>query len=136
MVAIRFAALLLSVCLSATAGAAEPPFKFNRQQAIDLAAARIRAEARKYPQSALPGVDFDHPLVVAVRAQNRKLVFVSFASTLAKWGEYAALELCGSSSKVIPIASGKVIDIEVFRNEVAKIGPATPIYLRNVCAAV
>jgi hypothetical protein len=113
--------------------AAEPPFKFNRQQAIDLASARIHAEALKFPQSAVPGVDFGHPLVVAVRAQNRKFVFVSFTSALAKWGEYAAFEVCSGSSNVVPIASGKVIDIEAFRDEVAKIRPKTAIDLRNVC---
>ncbi len=133
MVAIRFAALLLAVSLSGATDAAEPPFKFNREQAIELAAARIRAEALKYPQSAVPGVDFEHPLVVAVRAQQRKFVFVSFTSTLAKWGEYAAFEVCGGSSKVVPIASGKVIDIEAFREEVAKISRTTAVDLRNVC---
>jgi hypothetical protein len=133
MVAIRFAALLCAVCLSVAAVAAEPPFKFDRQQAIDLAAARIRTEAQKYPQSAVPGVDFDHPLVVAVRAQQRKFVFVSFTSTLAQWGEYAAFEVCGASSKVVPIASGKVIDIEAFRDEVAGISQTTAVDLRNVC---
>ena len=133
MIAIRIAALLLTASLSGASGAAEPSFKFNRAQAIELAAARIRAEAVKYPQSAVPGVDFEHPLVVAVRAQQRKFVFVSFTSTLAKWGEYAAFEVCGGSLDVVPIASGKVIDIEAFRDEVAKITRTTAVDLRNVC---
>ena len=133
MIAIRFAALLCAACLSVAAAAAEPPFKFDRQQAIDLAAARIRTEAQKYPQSAVPGVDFDHPLVAAVRAQQRKFVFVSFTSTLAKWGEYASFEVCAGSTRVVPIASGKVIDIEAFRDEVARISPTTAVDLRNVC---
>jgi hypothetical protein len=133
MIAIRFAVVLFALSFLVAAGAAESPFQFDRQQAIDLAAARIRAEALKYPQSAVPGVDFDHPLVVAVRAQQRKFVFVSFASTLAKWGEYAAFEVCGGSTKVVPIASGKVIDIEAFRDEVAKISRTTAVDLRNVC---
>jgi hypothetical protein len=133
MVAIRFTVVLLAAVWSLAAIAAEPPFQFDREQAIALAAARIRAEALKYPQSAVPGVDFDHPLVVAVRAQNRKFVFVSFTSALAKWGEYAAFEVCSGSSNVVPIASGKVIDIEAFRDEVGKIGPKTAVDLRNVC---
>jgi hypothetical protein len=133
MRAIRITVVLLAGVWSLAAIAAEPPFKFSRGQAIELAAARIHAEALKYPQSAVPGVDFDHPLVVAVHAQNRKLVFVSFTSALAKWGEYAAFEVCSGSSNVVPIASGKVIDIEAFRDEVAKIGPKTAVDLRNVC---
>jgi hypothetical protein len=133
MVAIRSAVVLLAAVWGLAAIAGEPPFQFDRQQAIELAAARIRAEALKYPQSAVPGVDFEHPLVVAVRAQHRKFVFVSFISTLAKWGEYAAFEVCSGSSNVVPIASGKVIDIEVFREEVAKISRATAVDLRSVC---
>jgi hypothetical protein len=68
-----------------------------------------------------------------VRAQQRKLVFVTFTSTLAKWGEYAAFEVCGGSLNVVPIASGKVIDIDAFRDEVVRINSTTHVELRRVC---
>ncbi len=131
---IRWPAYLLIASLSTMADAAEPPFKYDRQQVVELAVARIRAEAQRYPQSAIPGVDYDHPLVVAVRARHqRRFVFVSFTSTLANWGAYVVFEQCSASQNVLRSASGKVINIEMFRDLVSRIDSTTPIELRSVC---
>jgi len=127
------------VCLAALSGlasAADTPFRFDRQPTIELAVAHIRAEFEKHPQAALPGVDFEHPLVVAVRdGAQRRFVFVSFTSTLAKWGEYVIFELCGSPAHAVMNRAGKVIDIDFFREVVSKLGPTTKLALPNVCAA-
>ena len=130
---------LLLACLAALSGlasAADAPFRFDRQPTIELAVAHIRADFEKHPQDALPGVDFDHPLVVAVRdGAHRRFVFVSFTSTLAKWGEYVIVELCGSPAHAVVNGAGRVIDIDFFRKVVSKLGPTTKLALPNVCAA-
>jgi hypothetical protein len=136
MRAIQLHMLLWATALAGSASAADAPLHFDRQQVIEQATAQIRSEFQKHPQAALPGVDYDHPLVAAVRAQSqRSFVIVTFTSTLAKWGEYAIFEMCGTPARAVPNGAGKVIDIEIFREVVSGIGPTTKLALPNVCAA-
>jgi hypothetical protein len=134
MTAIRFQLLLWSAVLPVFASAAGAPFHFDRPQTIELATALIRSEFEKHPQAALPGVDIDHPLVVAVRdGAQRRFVFVSFASTLAQWGEYVIFELCGTPTRMVVNRAGRVIDVGFFREAVSKLGPTTKLGLPDVC---
>ena len=127
--------LLLAVAMPAIGSAAEP-FDFNRGQTIDMAVTLVRSNFAKHPAAAIPGVDFDHPEVTAVRTQpHRDFIFVSFASTLANWGTYAIFELCGPSARAVPNGVGKVIDIGDFRAIVAGIRPTTRLALPDVCSA-
>jgi hypothetical protein len=136
MRAVQLLVVLWAAAMPGLAGAADAPFPFDREQSIELATAYIRAEFQNHPQAALPGVDFEHPLVVGVRdGSQRRFVFVSFTSTLAKWGEYVIFELCGPSAHAVPNRAGKVIDIEFFREVVSKIDPTTRLALPNVCGA-
>jgi len=136
MKAIQLHVLLWAAAMAAPASAADAQFHFDRQQVIERAIAQVRSEFQKHPQAALPGVDYDHPLVAALRAQSqRRFVIVTFTSTLAKWGEYAIFEMCGTPARAVPNGAGKVIDIEIFREIVSGIGPTTRLALPNVCAA-
>jgi hypothetical protein len=128
--------LLWAAAMAGLASAAEAPFRFDRQQLIERAAAEIRSEFEKHPQAAVPGIDYGHPVVTAVRAQSqRRFVVVSFASTLAQWGEYVIFEQCRASVRIVPSGSGRVIDIGIFREVVSKIGPKTRLALPDACAA-
>jgi hypothetical protein len=135
MKALRPCLWLLGVAIPAISAAAAP-FDFDRRQAIDMAVTLVRSNFAKHPAAAIPGVDFDHPLVTAVRTQARRdFIFVSFASTFAKWGTYAIFELCGPTARAVPNGVGKVIDIGDFREIVAAIGPTTRLALPDVCGA-
>ncbi len=135
MKAIRPCLWLLAVAAPAICAAATP-FHFDRRQTVDLAVTLVRSSFAKHPAAAIPGVDFDHPRVTAVRTQaHRDFVFVSFASTLANWGTYAIFELCGPSAYAVPNGVGKVIDIGDFRAIVAGIRPTTRLALPEVCSA-
>jgi hypothetical protein len=126
--------LLWAAALPGLGSAADAPLHFDRQQTIALTTAHIRSEFQVHPAAALPGIEFEHPLVVAVRDQSRRrFVFVSFKSTLAHWGEYVIFELCGPSDHAVVNRAGKVIDIDYFREIVSKIGPTTTLALPNVC---
>lgn len=132
---IHVQAWLLAVAASWPACAADAPFHFDPRQAIELAVGQIRSEIDRHPQAAVPGVDFEHPRLAAVRAHsNRRFVFVSFDSALAKWGAYTILEVCDRPARLVPNGVGKVIDIEVFREVVSRIGPATTLALPSVCS--
>jgi hypothetical protein len=50
---------------SAARASAEAATAAQRRMAVGLAVAHVRAEYRRFPQMALPGVDFDHPQVLA-----------------------------------------------------------------------
>jgi hypothetical protein len=109
-------------------------FPFDRQLAVELAVAYVHADYRQRPDFALPGVDYEHPVVVAVRDDHRrKLVFVTFTSTKAKWGAYVVLELCDSSSLLRPVDTANVDNIESYRAEVAKINSRIYVALPGVC---
>jgi hypothetical protein len=134
--AVQLHVLLWAAAMAGLAGAAEAPLHFDRQQVIERASAQVRSEFAKYPQAALPGVDYGHPVITAVRAQSqRAFVVVSFASALASWGAYVIFEQCGKSVRVVPSGSGRVIDIGIFRETVSKIGPTTRLALPDACAA-
>ncbi|HZF14590.1 MAG TPA: hypothetical protein VE046_01480 [Steroidobacteraceae bacterium] len=127
---------LSAIALASLANATAAAPAFDSKRAVELAATLIRLEFEKHPAAAIPGVDFDHPEVTAVRAgSGREFVFVSFHSTFANWGAYAIFELCGAPAHAVPNGYGKVIDIGDFRDAVAKIGPATKLALPKVCTA-
>ena len=106
----------------------------QRQTLVDLAVAHVRAEFRKYPQAALPGLDFDNPQVLARSAANgRRLVFVSFESKLARWGQYETFELCAHSSRIERVDSGRIGDVDLYRAMVSTINAATPSRLPYGC---
>lgn len=135
MKAVRSWFWLLALATSAICAAAAP-FAFDRQQVVDMAVALVRSNFAKHPAAAIPGVDFDHPQLTAVRAEPRRdFIFVSFSSSFARWGTYAIFELCGSSARAVPNGVGKVIDIGDFREIVAGIRPTTRLALPDVCSA-
>jgi hypothetical protein len=134
MKAIKPCLWLLGAAMPAI-GAAAGPFDFDRRQAIDMAVTLVRTNFAKHPAAAIPGVDFEHPLVTAVRTQPRRdFIFVSFASSFAQWGAYAIFEVCGPTARVVANGVGKVIDIGDFRAIVAGIGPKTRLALPDVCS--
>jgi hypothetical protein len=117
-----------------TARAAVPASPAQRKMAVGLAVAHLRAEIRKYPQAALPGLDFDHPQVLArSAAAGRQLVFVSFESKLARWGQYVTFELCAHSSRIERVDSGRISDVALYRAMVATINETTPSRLPSGC---
>lgn len=127
---------LWAVALAGFANGAMALPEFDRERTVALATSLIRSEFEKHPQSTIPGVDFEHPVVMAAHAgAGRDFVFVSFTSTFAKWGAYVIFELCGSPTHAVPNGYGKVIDIDDFRHSVSKIGAATKLALPDVCAA-
>ncbi len=127
---------LWTAALAALAATASATPVFDRERTVELATTLIRAEFAKHPAAAIPGVDFDHPAVAAVHAgSGREFVFVSFASTFARWGAYAIFELCGTPARAVPDGYGKVIDIGDFRDAVSRIGPATKLALPDACKA-
>ena len=130
----RAGAWLLAALWPLLANGVEPATAAQRRMAVGLAVSHVRAEYRKFPQMALPGVDFDHPQVLARRAANgRRLIFVSFGSRLPKWGEYVAFEVCAHLSRIVRIDSGKVGDLELYRRTAATIDVATPSRLPSGC---
>jgi hypothetical protein len=116
------------------ARAAVPASPGQRKMAVGLAVAHLRAEVRKYPQTGLPGLDFDHPQVLARNAAaGRRLVFVSFESKLARWGQYVTFELCAHSSRIERVDSGRISDVDLYREMVATINESTPSRLPSGC---
>ena len=135
MKAIRTCFSCLALAMPAICAAAAP-FNFDRRQTIELAVELVRSNFAKHPAAAIPGVDFDHPQMTAVRTPpGRDFIFVSFDSTFAKWGTYAIFELCGPAARVVPNGIGKVINIGDFREIVAGIRPTTRLALPDVCGA-
>jgi len=113
---------------------ADPATAAQRRMAVGLAVAHVRAEYRRFPQMALPGVDFDHPQVLARRAASgRRLIFVSFDSKLPQWGEYVTFEVCAHLARIVRIDGGKVADIGLYRRTVSTIDVATPNRLPSGC---
>lgn len=128
LVGLGLMALALVVC--ATDQQAAVP----RKTLVNLAVAHLRAEIQKYPQAALPGLDLEHPQVLArSAAHGRRLVFVSFESRLARWGRYETFELCAHSARIERVDFGRVEDIDLYRATVSTIGPATPDRLPAGC---
>ena len=129
------AVVLTAIMLPLLASAADSPSTSQRKMAVGLAVAHVRAESRRFPQTALPGIDFDHPQVVTRRARGgRRLVFVSFDSKLPKWGEYVTFEVCAHSSKVVRIAAGRLSDLGLYRSMLAKGDATTPNNLPSGCS--
>ena len=118
------------------AHAADPTSTAQRKTLVDLAVAHVRAEFRKYPQAALPGLDFDNPQVLArSAASGRRLVFVSFESKLARWGQYETFELCAHSTRIERVDSGRIGDVDLYRAIVSTINSATPSRLPYGCGS-
>jgi len=114
--------------------ATNPDAATQRTTLVDLAVAHVHAEFQKYPQAVLPGLDFEHPQVLARNAAHgRRLVFVSFESKLARWGQYEIFELCAQSARIERVDSGRVDDIDLYRATVATISPSTPNRLPPGC---
>jgi hypothetical protein len=116
------------------ANATEPATAAQRQTAVGLAVTHVGAEFRRFPQVALPGVDFDHPQVLARRAASgRRLIFVIFDSELPNWGEYVVFEVCAHLARIVRIDSGKLSDVELYRRIVTTIDVSTPSQLPSGC---
>ena len=127
-------ALLMTSVLPLNANAADAASVSQRKMAVGLAVAHVRAEFRKFPQAALPGIDLNHPAVDARRAASgRRLIFVSFDSELAQWGEYVTFEVCAHSSRIVRVDSGRVSDIGLYRRMVATIDVTTSNKLPSGC---
>lgn len=126
--------ILLAVAMPVILAAGEVTTAAQRKMAVGLAVAHLRAEMRKFPQSALPGIDYDHPQVLARNARGgRRLIFVSFNSKLANWGEYVAFEVCAHSSRVVRVDTGRLNDVALYRRMLATSDAATPNRLPSMC---
>ena len=136
MIATRRIALLVTAAWPLFSIAADTASASQRKMAVGLAVAHVRAEYRKFPQSALPGLDFDHPQVIVRRAgSGRRLVFVSFDSRLARWGQYVTFEVCAHSSRIVRVDSGRISDVDLYRKMVATTDVATPSRLPSGCSS-
>lgn len=134
MSVLRRCSCLWITVLPLIAHATEPATAEQRKMAVGMAVAHLRAEYRKFPQAALPGLDFDHPQVLArSAASGRRLVFVSFDSKLARWGQYVTFELCAHSSRIARVDSGRISDIDLYRTLVSSTDVATPSRLPSGC---
>ena len=119
--------------LTLTAHAADLDFA-QHKMVVDSAVAHVRAQFQRYPQAVLPGLDFDHPQVlIRIAAQGRRLVFVSFESRLARWGQYETFELCAHAARIERIDSGRIEDVDLYRETVSTISAATPSRLPSRC---
>lgn len=126
------AVLTTTMSLLVVAMAAAP--LYDRQLAVELARAYVRADFRKKPDMALPGVDYRHPVVVAAfAAKGRAYVFVSFSSTKPNWGAYVTFQVCKSTPSLVPADSGTVDNISSLRADNAKVGPQVYVALDDVC---
>ena len=65
--------ILLAVAMPVILAAGEVTTAAQRKMAVGLAVAHLRAEMRKFPQSALPGIDYDHPQVLARNARGGQI---------------------------------------------------------------
>ena len=134
MTVIRRSVCVAMIALPLMVHATDPVSTAQRKMAAGLAVAHLRAEYRKFPQAALPGLDFDHPQVLARSAANgRRLVFVSFDSKLARWGQYVTFELCAHSSRLERVDSGRISDVDLYRAMVSTVDAATPNRLPSGC---
>jgi hypothetical protein len=129
--------LLFAWPFKATAGSS---FSYDRQLVIQLAIAYTGSEFRQSPKSALPGIDYRRPDVIAIRDRvKRKLIFVSFASTKSSqssggvWGVVAAFQVCGEPRVMRLIDVYAVDPIESERADDAKADGSDFANLPDVC---
>ena len=134
---LRRVVVLGLVTMPLMAGAADPDEAAQRQRLVALAVTHLSAEIQRYPQAALPGLDLAHPQVLArSAAHGRRLIFVSFESRLARWGQYETFELCAHSSRIERVDFGRIGDIDLYRATISTINPATPSRLPGGCGPV
>ena len=132
---LAWAFLAMALC-PLYASAAEPASAAQRKLAAGLAVAHLRAEYRRYPQLALPHIDYNHPQLIARRASSgRRLIFVSFNSGLSTWGEYVTFEVCAHLARIVRVDAGRISDVGLYRRTVASIDVATPNKLPSGCVS-
>jgi hypothetical protein len=127
------------VGLTPAFGADDGPFTFDRQLAIGVAVSYVRSYFRSWPNAALPGIDYQHPDLIAVSDINhRQLVFVSFVSTKpgspsGHWGAVASFQLCKEPPVLRLVEVSTVGSIEAEREDTAKIDANTHVHLEDAC---
>lgn len=127
-------ALLAVAVFSALAVAADAPFKFDRQLALDLAGAYVRAEQRARPDRALPGIAYGTPDVVArVAMGGRHLVYVTYQSTKPTWGATVVLELCAANSELTVVDVAWTDGLDRYLSEVRSVNEGVSVGLPAAC---
>jgi hypothetical protein len=122
--------LLLSLICSA----ADTSFKYDRRLVIDLSVVYVKAYLRASPKEALPGLDFQHPDVIALRdVKRRKLVFVSFASSQTTAGATATFQQCDEPSQLRVADVGTVDPISSYRDSLRQNDGSYFVHLDDVC---
>jgi hypothetical protein len=120
--------------LSLLCNAADTSFKYDRHLVINLSVAYVKAYLRKSPKEALPGLDFQHPNVIALRdLKRRKLIFVSFASFQTTAGATATFQQCDEPPLLRVADVGTVDPISSYRDSVRQNDGSYFEHLDDVC---
>ena len=124
--------LIIVTC--ATAASGEPSFPYDRVLATDLASAYVRAAQRAQPDRAPPGIDYDHPDIVArVANGNRRLVFIAYRTAKPSWGASVTLEVCAANSDLTVVDVTWVDGIEKAMAASRSVTKSTFVALPQVC---
>jgi hypothetical protein len=127
-------ACLPILLLSFFCNAADTAFKYDRHFVIDLSVVYVKAYLRKPLKEALPGLDFQHPDVVALRdVKRRKLVFVSFASSQTTAGATATFQQCDEPPLLRVADVGTVDPISSYRDSLRQNDGSYFVHLDAVC---
>ncbi len=110
-------------------------FPYDRQLALDLAEAYLKAYNR-HNTGPLTAISFAKPVIhSAIAAHGRRLVFLSYASSNKETGAYVELELCRETSLLTAVDVGIVDNITAYRREASHITPAVYVASPIVCPA-
>ena len=130
----RKLSLLILLLISGSAGAATPPFKYDRQLAIDLARAYVQWSIRSLTGEQAVQIDYNKLEVVAiVDRDGRKLVSVTFPTTTGASGGYALLERCEETGLLVAADVGTVSNLENYRQGMDSVNAKTYLAVPRVC---
>jgi hypothetical protein len=130
----HFVAGLLALLPPLSGNAADALFSYDRQLAVDLSVVYLKAYFRTWPKAVVPGVDFRHPEVIALRdAKRRKLIFVTFASTQSAAGATATFQVCDEPPQLRVTDVDTVDPIGSYRDSLKKGQGQVFVHLDDVC---
>jgi hypothetical protein len=121
---------ILAIFVSVSASAADA-FNYDQRLALDLSRAYLSAFNRQHPAESGYTNAVHGLLSSTIAAQDRHLVFVTFADSSGPGGAYVELELCRETSLLTVVETGAVDNIQAYRADVmrvdSKIYVASPV---------
>jgi hypothetical protein len=125
---------LLALLPPPSGNAADALFIYDHKLAVDLSVVYLKAYFRAWPKAAMPGVDFRHPEVIALRdAKRRKLIFVTFGSTQSAAGATATFQLCDEPPQLRVTEVDTVDPIGSYRESLKEGQGQVFVHLDDVC---